>query len=188
MSTLNASLPSLKFGPQVDVFPAVSTSLESNPFEYSIHSCPKQFHFELKLIFPSLTKSNLQNLFIIPTFQKTKNPLIAYSKENDIERDVLLESFYSWGRQFVSRLADLGYWADIVCPASGLPVFSSSGSTIYPEVECCKKLLRYQTYNIGACNIICHPSWDVYNYPASAFVSAPLSIITQVIDEMKANA
>ncbi|PVU89985.1 hypothetical protein BB561_005077 [Smittium simulii] len=153
--------------------------------EYTIHSCPKSFKREIKVVFHSLKNNSLDDLYIIPIFQKTKYPMVEWSEEIKIEKDVLLLKFYNWGQTFVSKLNKLGYWADIVCPASGVPVFSSNNSTIYSEVEGCRSLLKYSTFNVGSCSVISHPLWDMNNYPATAFAIAPPEIIIGVIDDMK---
>ncbi|PWA03823.1 hypothetical protein BB558_000019 [Smittium angustum] len=157
---------------------------ENVSLQYSIHSCPRVFTNELKLVFPELKHKPLSQLYIVPTFQKTNCELVNRSDHSKAEKDQKLLNFYLWGLEFVQKLRNLGYWADLACPASGQAVFTQSGPTIYPEVECCRKLLKYQTYNVGGCNVISHPLWDMCSYPATAFALAPLEKIQFVIDEM----
>ncbi|OLY85702.1 Methylmalonic aciduria and homocystinuria type D-like protein [Smittium mucronatum] len=169
--------------PEFDARFKIDNKMQKGIFEmqYSIHQIPKMFKSEMKLIFPSLPKDKLSDLLIIPTFQKTSCSLIDWGGETQEEKDRKLLNFYKFGYNLVTALNFFGYWADIICPASGLPVFTTSGSTIYSEVDCCKKLLNYSTVNVGMCNVITHPNWGLQNYPASAFTTAPLELVQEIM-------
>ncbi|TPX64821.1 hypothetical protein SpCBS45565_g05595 [Spizellomyces sp. 'palustris'] len=153
-------------------------------FQYSIHKPSRHLLRDLALIFPNLkTRSaGLEDLVIVPTFQKTVHDLVAVSGETNWERDLLLEYVYAWATRVVSFLRHLNYWADMTDPASGYPMFSSRGSCIYPDVDGSVRLLRYATVQAGCCRILVHPTWGTRNYPATLFSTAPAHVLREVID------
>ncbi|KAI7829190.1 hypothetical protein BX661DRAFT_170621 [Kickxella alabastrina] len=153
--------------------------------QYSIHLCPRQMKRELRLVFPSLSgKEN--DLLIIPTFQKTKSSMISYDAETQIEKDEKLELFYRWGTDLVERLREKGFWADITDPMSGAALFSTSGPSLYPDVESAEILLRYRPFNLGSCFVMSHPNWGTHVYPATAFTLAPADVVARVLADMQA--
>ncbi|OMH84128.1 Methylmalonic aciduria and homocystinuria type D-like protein [Zancudomyces culisetae] len=153
--------------------------------EYSIHKCPNLLKQELLMVFPGI-KNKMEKVLIIPTFQQTRSSMMVFDRESDIEKDEKLGNFYSWGKIFVESINKFGYWADIVCPASGIPVYNKdSTNTIYSEVNSCQRLLKYQTINIGQCNMVSHPKWSTSVYPATAFTTAPIDIVERVLEYMK---
>ncbi|OMJ21163.1 Methylmalonic aciduria and homocystinuria type D-like protein, mitochondrial [Smittium culicis] len=163
-------------------FNILDTGYTSFRMQYSIYKIPRQFKSEIKLIFPSLQRDKIKDLLIIPTFQKTFCSLVEWGEDTKNEKDSKLLNFYAFGYSILTKLSSMGYWFDIICPASGLPVFTTSGSTIYSEVDCCKKLLNYNTVNVGMCNVISHPEWALSNYPATAFTTAPEDVILSILD------
>ncbi|KAJ2290414.1 hypothetical protein IWW55_006115, partial [Coemansia sp. RSA 2706] len=84
----------------------------------------------------------------------------------------------------VARLRKRGHWADVTDPMSGMALFTSSGPSIYPDVEGAEILLRYAPFNLGSCFVLSHPQWGTHVYPATAFTLAPASTVAQVLDEM----
>ncbi|KAI9477439.1 methylmalonic aciduria and homocystinuria type D protein [Coemansia mojavensis] len=151
--------------------------------QYSVHACPRQMKREVGLVFPDVVGKE-SDLLIIPTFQKTTTSMISYEPETQEEKDVKLHQFYRWGSDFVSRIREQGYWADITDPMSGMALFTNSGPSLYPDVESAEILLRYTPFNLGMCFVLSHPQWGTHVYPATAFTLAPVAVVQQVLYAM----
>ncbi|KAJ1810707.1 hypothetical protein LPJ56_004361 [Coemansia sp. RSA 2599] len=152
--------------------------------QYSVHMCPRRMKREMRLVFPGIAGREGE-LVIIPTFQKTSSSMISYDAATQIEKDQKLQLFYRWGAELVSRLQQRGYWADITDPMSGMALFTTSGPSLYPDVEGAEILLRYKPLNLGTCFVLSHPSWGTSMYPATAFTLAPPELVMQVLDQMR---
>ncbi|KAJ2704728.1 hypothetical protein FB645_003009 [Coemansia sp. IMI 203386] len=155
--------------------------------QYSVHTCPRRMKREMRLVFPCVAGKESE-LVIIPTFQKTSSSMISYDAATQIEKDQRLQLFYRWGAELVSRLQKRGYWADITDPMSGMALFTSSGPSLYPDVEGAEILLRYKPFNLGSCFVLAHPIWGTNIYPATAFTLAPPEQVIEVLDQMRSNA
>ncbi|KAJ2721367.1 hypothetical protein GGI07_004037 [Coemansia sp. Benny D115] len=155
--------------------------------QYSVHQCPQRMKREMRLVFPCIAGKESE-LIIIPTFQKTRSSMISYDAETQVEKDDKLQLFYRWGSEAVERLQKEGFWADITDPMSGLALFSTSGPSLYPDVESAEILLRYKPFNLGSCFVLSHPNWGTNIYPATLFTLAPFAVVTKVFDDMLAQA
>ncbi|KAJ2857145.1 hypothetical protein J3B02_001186 [Coemansia erecta] len=151
--------------------------------QYSAHICPRRMKREMRLVFPCIAGKE-SKLVIIPTFQKTSSSMISYDATTQAEKDQKLQLFYRWGAELVSRLQKRGYWADITDPMSGMALFTTSGPSLYPDVEGAEILLRYKPLNLGNCFVLSHPSWGTSTYPATAFTLAPPEQVMEVLDQM----
>ncbi|KAJ2741177.1 hypothetical protein GGI20_005366 [Coemansia sp. BCRC 34301] len=152
--------------------------------QYSVHACPRRMRRDIGLVFPDVVGKEGE-LLIIPTFQKTESSMLSYQAETQAEKDAKLHMFYRWGAELVSRLCRLGYWADVTDPMSGLALFTSSGPSLYPDVEGAEVLLRYTPFNLGNCFVLSHPHWGTHVYPATAFVLAPIEVVRNVLLDMQ---
>eukprot|EP00455_Lapot_gusevi_P038297 TRINITY_DN4291_c0_g1_i1.p1 TRINITY_DN4291_c0_g1~~TRINITY_DN4291_c0_g1_i1.p1 ORF type:complete len:171 (-),score=20.76 TRINITY_DN4291_c0_g1_i1:309-821(-) len=148
-------------------------------FEYSIHRCTRSLRRHADQIFPGVELG--ENLLIIITIQKSTQDLVQIGPVIENEKNLLLEKFYAWGRQVCDKLRE-NYWADLIDPCSGYPVYGDSGSTIYSEVEGLQLFLKYRMMQAGNCNVIAHPRWGTFMYPASMFTNAPFEIVQEVIN------
>mmetsp|Transcript_8833 Transcript_8833/g.12417 ORF Transcript_8833/g.12417 Transcript_8833/m.12417 type:complete len:166 (-) Transcript_8833:64-561(-) len=90
------------------------------------------------------------------------------------ERDFAIE--------FCRKIKDLGYWADLIDPCSGLPMLSG-GNKVYSEVDGMQLVLKYQVMNAGFCSVLIHPRWGSSVYPASCFSNAPPSVILSMLEK-----
>ncbi|KAJ1884625.1 hypothetical protein LPJ66_010522, partial [Kickxella alabastrina] len=81
-----------------------------------------------------------------------------------------------------------GFWADITDPMSGAALFSTSGPSLYPDVESAEILLRYRPFNLGSCFVMSHPNWGTHVYPATAFTLAPADVVARVLADMQAGS
>lgn len=142
--------------------PTISSIYED--LEFSIHIPPGSLRRELKDVFPS-GPSNGPNL-IVPTFQHSQLDLLAFGEKEAAEKDRLLERFFDWSDKVRNGLyeKDSSIWIDVTDPASGLARYGAHGG-IYPDVDGCVRLLRYDTLDIGGCRIIRHPKWSFAVYP-----------------------
>ena len=98
--------------------------------EWSVHLAPKN----LKKTFEQLFRGqNIDDLLIIPTWQKTTNDMSSYSDKVEDERDqksskvtILLKvynfQFIAFSRLLCEEIISTGHWADFIDPTSGLPV------------------------------------------------------------------
>ncbi|KAJ1918726.1 hypothetical protein H4219_002448 [Mycoemilia scoparia] len=173
---LPAKVPELLKSRQLP-FPYLATSFS---LQHSIHPCSRRLKRELRLTFPEV-EGREDGLFIIPTFQPTEHPMISYYDGSQEEKDEKLFNFYRWAALFVKHLKDRGFWGDATDPASGLPLFTTCGPSLYPDVEGAEMLLRYNTINIGCCGVVSHPTWGTKVYPATAFAIAPPEAIAEAI-------
>ncbi|CAG8557014.1 11945_t:CDS:2 [Ambispora gerdemannii] len=150
--------------------------------EYSIHACSSRLSRELEKVFPEVA-ADLGRCLVVPTFQKCEHDLVGVGPLVDKERDAKLEAFIEWGTSICEKLRQYGHWADITDPASGFPVFSSPGPSMYPDVEGAQQLLKYDVQNAGCCHILLHPQWGSKNYPATLFTTADADTLKNVISD-----
>ncbi|KAI8924180.1 hypothetical protein BC831DRAFT_513577 [Entophlyctis helioformis] len=160
--------------------------------QYSVHTPGRHLAREVALVFPGLVKpraddrlpivGHLKDLLIIPTFQESLFDLVAVTAETNWERNILLEYFMAFGRLFCGWLHERGYWADMTDPASGYPVFSDRGTSLYPDVDGCARLLKYATHLAGCCRVLDHPVWGTHSYPATMFSTAPPAVVVAALE------
>lgn len=137
---------------------------------------------DLATVFPN---KDLSNLLVVPTFQKCKYDMVSWDTEIAKEKDDRLEDFVRWSTALHQGLKKLGYWSDMTDPASGFPSFSERGRDVYPDVEGCQLLLKYDFQNAGCCKILMHPAWGSKIYPATFFTTAPADILLKTVDEVE---
>jgi Methylmalonic aciduria and homocystinuria type D protein len=83
---------------------------------------PRSHVRDIQAIFPDIT--DLDDMVIVPTCQRSKANLLATGEAVDREKDELLEAFVHWAQQVCDRLKQQGHWCDYIDPCSGLPVRS----------------------------------------------------------------
>jgi hypothetical protein len=182
--------------PYTNARPAAAASTDDpetySEFQYSVHKPPNLMRRELKCIFADCDFDSTEfkeNLLIIPTFQRVKtSDLTEFTAESEIEKNRLLEVFYSFAKLVCNILkGEHNYWSEAIDPPSGLPLISANHtSSIYSEVDAAQMLLRYRIQQAGSCSIILHPSWGSRSYPATLFTIAPLHIVNKVIQRVTA--
>ncbi|KAF9571269.1 hypothetical protein EC968_000765 [Mortierella alpina] len=150
--------------------------------EYSVHVSPKRMTRELTTVFPN---RDLSNLLVVPTIQKCNNDMVAWDDEIAKEKDDRLDDFVRWATALHDRLKRLGFWSDMTDPASGFPSFSERGRDVYPDVEGCQLLLKYDFQNAGCCKVLLHPSWGSKIYPATFFTTAPTDVLLRVVEDVE---
>ncbi|KAF9436317.1 hypothetical protein BGZ76_004278 [Entomortierella beljakovae] len=163
------------------VEPTMSHTTLAN-IEYSIHTSPRRLTRDLATVFPNI---NLEHLLVVPTFQKCKHEMVAWDAEIAKEKDDRLEDFIRWSTALHQGLEKLGYWSDMTDPASGFPSFGERGRDVYPDVEGCQLLLKYDFQNAGCCKILLHPNWGSKIYPATFFTTAPVDVLQNVIRQVE---
>ncbi|KAK3815969.1 MAG: hypothetical protein J3R72DRAFT_461171 [Linnemannia gamsii] len=173
--TRNIRSTSIVVGPKLS-----DTTLAT--LEYTIHASPRRMTRDLATVFPN---KDLSGLLVVPTFQKCKHEMVAWDAEIAKEKDDRLDDFIRWSTAIHNRLEKLGYWSDMTDPASGFPSFSERGRDVYPDVEGCQLLLKYDFQNAGCCKILMHPIWGSKIYPATFFATAPLDVLTKVIEQVE---
>ncbi|KAG9306894.1 hypothetical protein G9A89_002563 [Geosiphon pyriformis] len=150
--------------------------------EYSIHAISSRFTRDLKGVFPKV--NDLEKCLVVPTFQKCVYDLVGTGPLIDKERDEKLEMFFEWGTAVCEILRKNGNWADITDPASGFPMFSPPGPSIYPDVQGAQEFLKYDVQNAGCCHILLHPQWGSKSYPGTLFTTASPESLKQAISEI----
>ncbi|KAF9919017.1 hypothetical protein BX616_002986 [Lobosporangium transversale] len=150
--------------------------------EYSIHTSPRRMTRELATVFPS---KDLSNLLVVPTFQKCQHDMVAWDAVIAKEKDDRLEDFVRWSTAIHQGLKELGFWSDMTDPASGYPTFSERGRDVYPDVEGCQILLKYDFQNAGCCKVLLHPIWGSKIYPATFFTTAPIDVLLKVLEQVE---
>ncbi|KAG0311431.1 hypothetical protein BGZ99_010171 [Dissophora globulifera] len=161
--------------------PSMSTTTLAT-LEYSVHTSPRRLTRDLATVFPN---QDLTNLLVVPTFQKCKSEMVAWDAEIAKEKDARLEDFIRWSTALHHGLEKLGYWSDMTDPASGFPSFNERGRDVYPDVEGCQLLLKYDFQNAGCCKILLHPVWGSKIYPATFFTTAPVEVFMQVMEQVE---
>ncbi|KAF9103653.1 hypothetical protein BGX27_010479, partial [Mortierella sp. AM989] len=63
--------------------------------------------------------------------------------------------------------------------------FSERGRDVYPDVEGCQLLLKYDFQNAGCCKVLLHPNWGSKIYPATFFTTAPLETLLKVVTQVE---
>ncbi|KAJ3282384.1 hypothetical protein HDU76_008718, partial [Blyttiomyces sp. JEL0837] len=91
--------------------------------------------------------------------------------------------FYAWGKRVCDCIHSNGHWSDMTDPASGYPMFTPRGTSLYPDVDGAVRLLRYSTTLVGCCKVLSHPRWGSRNYPATLFTTAPLSLVEEALEK-----
>ncbi|KAJ1565714.1 hypothetical protein HK096_011372 [Nowakowskiella sp. JEL0078] len=191
--------------PKLSVLPnklALTTNTQNHVFiQYSVHSVGRIMAREIASVFCNVDFQKgsssdklrrdflIDNLLVIPTFQRSFYDLVGITDETNRERDALLENIYEVAHKFRSLLQEQNpeYWADLTDPASGYPLFSPRGLSLYPDVDGAQRLLKYQTELAGCCRIILHPKWGTRNYPATMFTTAPLNVVEDILGKMFSN-
>ncbi|ORZ40778.1 hypothetical protein BCR44DRAFT_123687 [Catenaria anguillulae PL171] len=77
-----------------------------------------------------------------------------------------------------------GSWFDFTDPASGYPILSQPGPSLYPDVHGAQALLHYDVMNVGCCKVLLHPRWSSRVYPTTCFTTAPLPVILDCLQEL----
>ncbi|KAF9943346.1 hypothetical protein BGZ67_000025 [Mortierella alpina] len=150
--------------------------------EYSVHVSPKRMIKELSTVFPN---RDLSNLLVVPTIQKCNNDMVAWDAEIAKEKDDRLDDFVRWATVLHDRLEKLGFWSDMTDPASGYPSFSERGRDVYPDVDGCQLLLKYDFQNAGCCKVLLHPTWGSKIYPATFFTTAPTDVLLRTMEDVE---
>ncbi|KAL7750400.1 hypothetical protein RI367_004173 [Sorochytrium milnesiophthora] len=162
-------------------------------------------------VFPELEavrKASDCPLLVVLFMQRMQHDTVAFGKEVDDERDQKLERFIRLARSLAQRIQDhhpqpsrevedaCSRWVNFTDPASGRPVRSHrcskhipAASTaavdgpggVYPDVAGAQQLLQYDTMNVGCCQILLHPRWGSYVYPATLFTNAPLATVQHAL-------
>ncbi|KAG0339913.1 hypothetical protein BG000_001077 [Podila horticola] len=172
--------PSLR-SPSCVLAPRMSTSTLAT-LEYSVHACPKRMARDLTTVFPG---KDLSKLLVVPTFQKCLHEMVAWDAEIAKEKDDRLDDFIRWSKAIHKRLEQLGHWSDMTDPASGYPCYSERGRDVYPDVDGCQVLLKYDFQNAGCCKILLHPVWGSKIYPATFFTTAPADVLQTVVQQIE---
>ncbi|KAJ3228456.1 hypothetical protein HK099_000011 [Clydaea vesicula] len=149
-------------------------------FQFSIHRPGKFLNRDLKLIFPNIGEEVLSNLKILPIFFKASVDLVAVNERSNLERNFFLEEILAIAAKLKKVLNN--YFLDLTDPASGYPVYSDRGCSLYPDVDGSVRLLKYDCIQAGCCRVIVHPQWGTKNYPCSIFTDAPVDVIFNIFD------
>ncbi|KAF9425642.1 hypothetical protein BGZ94_007357 [Podila epigama] len=170
-----------KRSPSCILNPRMSNSTLAT-LEYSVHNCPRRMARDLATVFPG---KDLSKLLVVPTIQKCIYEMVAWDAEIAKEKDDRLEDFIRWSKAIHRRLEQLGHWSDMTDPASGFPCYSERGRDVYPDVDGCQVLLKYDFQNAGCCKILLHPVWGSKIYPATFFTTAPADIFEAVVQQVE---
>lgn len=158
------------------------TSLVDQPgFELSVHKPPKALTREAQHIFPN---TDLDNILVIPTLQKSKYDLVNWGGEIDVEKDMLLEEFFKVAKPLCTKLREEGYWADYIDPCSGLPMLTEGCNKVFSEVDCMEVVLGYKSMNCGCCKVLLHPRWGSFVYPATIMTTAPTEALLNLVNPL----
>ncbi|KAI1306109.1 hypothetical protein EDD11_004853 [Mortierella claussenii] len=177
----NSSAAKGKRGVTCVAAPKTSSSTLAT-LEYSVHISPRRMTRDLATVFPN---KDLSNLLVVPTFQKCQYDMVAWDAVIAKEKDDRLEDFIRWSTAIHQKLETLGFWSDMTDPASGFPSFSERGRDVYPDVEGCQLLLKYDFQNAGCCKVLLHPVWGSKIYPATFFTTAPADVLLKVVQQVE---
>ena len=80
------------------------------------------------------------------------------------------------------------WWFDVADPATGVPVESTAGPSIYCESDSVEQLLKMPVVAIGIGNSVCrmvqHPKHGTDVYPCSMFYAGPRSLLDEVLKDL----
>eukprot|EP01111_Echinosteliopsis_oligospora_P018763 TRINITY_DN8785_c0_g1_i1.p1 TRINITY_DN8785_c0_g1~~TRINITY_DN8785_c0_g1_i1.p1 ORF type:complete len:210 (+),score=39.46 TRINITY_DN8785_c0_g1_i1:44-673(+) len=156
--------------------------------QYSLHTCSSLMNRELKLIFPDLSMDLIKQMIAIPTFQPSSVDLVGIGENIEMEKNRLLDNFMKWAEKVVEELKKQGYWADIIDPCTGMPVYSRRGPAIHDDVMSSMRLLRYDVHSVGCCKVILHPTWGSSVYPSFVFAIAPVYAIKCILSNISGSS
>lgn len=80
------------------------------------------------------------------------------------------------------------WWFDAVDPATGQPLETSQGPSLYSESDAIEQLLRLPVVSVGFGNSVCrlvqHPKHGMDVYPSSMFFVGPRDLIVAALNEI----
>lgn len=159
-----------------------SCSINNYSFQVNVFECQRPWLLaQLKLVYPDLpfpatprdttpTDTNLDQVWIVTTIQPLQNTGDWWSDQVEAEKQQRQQLFFQWAEGIARIGQSRGFWVDYTDPASGLPVKSRPGPSIWSDVEHLSRLLRYPTKDLNGCQILVHPTWGEWIYPASLVV------------------
>ncbi|KAI9217968.1 hypothetical protein BC828DRAFT_389870 [Blastocladiella britannica] len=167
----------------------------SQRLQLSIHAPATRLLNDIAPVFPSIinTQSQARPFLVLPVMFPTVHDLVASGADVDRERDDVLEAFVAFGHELARRVrakadacgaAGDDWWFDFTDPASGYPMLTAPGPSLYPDVHGAQALLRYDVMNVGCCKVLLHPTWGSKVYPATCFSTAPASVLVECIADL----
>jgi len=149
--------------------------------QYSVHWPNKFIHTHLDLLLPSWLMPVASILVVL---QKSECVLLDRTPETEAQKYQLREQFLKFGCTVVSRLCELGHWAEIFDPQTGWPVLSQPGQLKLDDVAVVQACLGYPLINKGGCLGIHHPEWGSAVYPSILVSSAHPEIVESVASDL----
>lgn len=137
------------------------------------HECSSKLKREFQDLFPSRNLLQ-QNLTAITISQQTHNDMSVWNSNVEQEREELLQQFNSGAKEICSSLQTLGYWADFIDPASGLPFFGEHTNSSLYETDHRFTHFGFSLTDLGCCKVISHAIWGHHAYVGIIFTNAPV--------------
>lgn len=155
-------------------------SLRWDQLEYSAHLTPRGLLRDVRPVFPDGPLAD--RVVIIPVYQRSSVPLIAFGPTEAAEKDRLLARFVRWASALRTAIAliDSSAWADATDPASGLARFGRTG-TPYSDVDGMARVAVVATEIVGGCMTMRHPEWGAACYPTTFFTNASEDVLARAL-------
>jgi hypothetical protein len=99
-------------------------------------------------------------VYVVPVVYKLASFHGDWSSEAiGVEKDVVWHVFTEWAMSKCQQLREMGWFADCTDPASGLPLTTSRGPSIYDEVAAYATLTKCRVLDMYGCSLVEHPKW-----------------------------
>lgn len=163
--------------------------------EYTVHSSPKYLKKTVTLVcqndlknnYPNILDKFSENLLLIPTWQKSREPLNIINSNVSKEMDRLYLNIFNFAQKLRNHLKNINenYWLNGSSPNTGKCLFGKESGFIYNELESLSYLLKYPSNKIGCCGMIYHPELGEYGYPVTLFTNIDSKTLINILDNLK---
>jgi hypothetical protein len=110
--------------------------------------------------------------------------MLEFTKESEIEKNLLLKNFQDFGEFLISKLKS-EHFIDYIDPVTGYPQYSKQGGLLFSDVDSSEMLLKYKVDDVlGGCRMISHPTWKLQVYPSTILTNAPIEKLINILNEI----
>jgi Methylmalonic aciduria and homocystinuria type D protein len=122
--------------------------------------------------------------YIIILLQQSRFSLKELSSDVAQEKDNLRTKFIRFGCDLIFSLKDHNYPSDLFDPRTGYPLLTRQGKITLDDNAVVETALGYPLTSYHNCSLLTHPIWENAVYPSTVVTSAPLEILTPIIDRV----
>lgn len=120
--------------------------------------------------------------YIIILLRQSRFSLKQLSSDVAQEKDNLRTKFIRFGCDLIFSLQDHNYQSDLFDPRTGYPLLTRQGEITLDDNAVVEAVLGYPLTSYQNCSLLTHPIWENAVYPSTVVTSAPLEILTPIIN------